>query len=119
MLRSDPDLGQLDEDELQEQVDLRMIDHAQVATEELLGEARVEPFAWALPWLERCHARRVPLPSRREGADRDPGGLVHAASGSGAWHTYYQGRQVHVLRLAAACCWLSLGPFFFDLRTSR
>lgn len=102
----------LDEDGLQEQVDLRMRDHAQLALEEFVGEARIEPYAWAVGWLTRCEVFRVVLPSKR---GQDPGGLVHAAKGAGEWTTYYAGRQTTVLRLAAACAWGSLGPFLVDL----
>lgn len=118
LLRRDPELSAVDVEDLEVQADETMIDLSASALEEFLGEARMEVFAWALGWCERCHARRVPLPSRRDGADRDPGGLVHQAQGPGAWHTYYQHRQVHLLRLGAACAWMSLGPFFFDLRPS-
>ena len=105
----------LDEDGLQEQVDLRMRDHAQLALEEFVGEARIEPYAWAERWLVRCEAFRVTLPSRRDGERRDPGGLVATCKGAGEWTTYYAGRQTTILRLAAACAWGSLGPFLVDL----
>jgi hypothetical protein len=118
LLRSDPEIraAGIEDDDLEALVDQRMRDHAQVALEELIGEARISPYAWALGWLERCQAFRVPLPSRQDGPDRDPGGLVHACKGAGEWTTYYRGRETHVLRLGAACAWASLGPFFVDLR---
>lgn len=102
----------LDEDGLQEQVDLRMRDHAQLALEEFVGEARIEPYAWARGWLTRCEVFRVVLPSKR---GHDPGGLVEQCKGAGEWTTYYAGRQTTILRLAAACAWGSLGPFLVDL----
>ncbi len=124
LLRSDPEgaaLEAADPEAFQAQVDYRVADHASAALEEVIREARgsLEPFAWALAWCERCKLQRVPLPSRREGAARDPGGLVHQAKGVGEWTTYYQGRAVHLLRLGAACAWLSLAPFFCDLASPR
>lgn len=102
----------LDEDGVQEQVDLRMRDHAQLALEEFIGEAKIEPYAWAVGWLTRCEVFRVVLPSKR---GHDPGGLVATCKGAGEWTTYYAGRQTTILRLAAACAWGSLGPFLVDL----
>ena len=116
MLRRELGEEGLGEDEVQEQVDLRMRDHFQLALEEFAREAKIEIYeGWALPWLARCEVHRLPLPSRREGERRDPGGLVAAARGAGEVWKYYEGREVHLVRLAAAVAWGSLGPFLVDL----
>lgn len=107
----------VDADMLEAEVDRRMSDYAAEGLEGMLAEAPgFRVFDWALGWLSACDVRRVPLPSR---LGQDTGGLVTSAKGPSSWDVYYEGRQVHLLRLAAACCWGSLGPFFFDLRTAR
>lgn len=101
------------EDEVQAEADRRMVDHVASAMIDMIGDG-FQPITWALGWLERCQVHRCPLPSRREGANADPGGFVHQAKGAGEWTTYYAGRQAHVVRLAAAACWGSIGPFLVD-----
>lgn len=109
----------VDEETIQSTVDARLSEYLQPNLEEMLGEARgFKPYEFALGWLQLCDVRRVPLPSRRtKGVDGyDTGGPIVLAKGDSSWDVYYAGRHVHLLHIAAACAWASLGSFSIDLR---
>lgn len=105
--------------DVEDHVDATLGDHVRASFEEMLGEAKgLQPYEWARGWLIACDVRRVPLPSRCiAGAENfDTGGPVLLAKGPSAWDVYYARREVHLLHLAAACAWYSIGSFFADLR---
>jgi hypothetical protein len=96
------------------EIDVRMIDFAEDGFEVFCGAIEGSSFSlheWALGWIQRCGLRRVPLP-----ASSDVGGLVATAKGPASWSEFYAGRYVLLYRLAAACAWGSLGPFFASRR---
>lgn len=92
------------------EIDARMVDFAEDAFEAFCGAVEGRSFSlldWSLGWLQRCDLRRVPLPS-----SGDIGGQVAQAKGAASWAEFYKGRHVILYRLAAACAWISCGPFF-------
>ena len=99
-----------DDEAAQIEIDGRMVDFAEDAFEVFCGAVEGRSFSlldWSLGWIQKCGLRRVPLP-----ASADLGGLVASATGPSSWAEFYKGRHVLLYRLAAACAWGSLGPFF-------